>query len=768
MSNLLAIPFKKSYALDLKEPVRNYILHNSAAHPDAFRDDIAQWQALRNNGVGGTVHVDRVNAALSYHAQLLSILSKLPVDIQLSIAYAHVFSPSSIPITMQNMAFERAAVLFNLASLYSQLAASEDRSNSDGIKRAIPYYQQAAGTFSYLRTSALPKLVYSPDDEEKPFDLSEPFVHGLEYLMMAQAQECWWQNAKLNNFKNPLMAKLAAYAASLYESAITTIREASPSITHLFPNGWLAHIDAKRYHFEAVAQYRQSLAELEGSHYGAEIARLDLARTASKQAYDIARRGKVAPAVLQDTQSLLDSLQTDFARAERDNYLIYHDDVPAAAALPPIPPSDIAKATIVPGLLNPNSLLGRQGPLFADLIGWGARAAIDIYGDRKHHLVRDKITEAAQRLKDEADENLRLHNLPSALEALERSSGLPPSLLQKAEEIRREEGPARIEAALADVQRLATQDTAILDEAMDILDNEASEDEAMRSDPAYNRAPSHEANVPMIEKEKRYRDILARAAESDNTVQQKWDDWEASIQLLAGNESELEAAVPSATISVARPNPDSAESWKHARALRVALEALDTLHRNLQEFVRRARNLEVADDIHGRIVSAASGLEKLAEVTPEMFEDVMDEELAKYDKFIEEVAKAEAKQADLLAEIERCNELFVQSRKEDASVKAREEALRSLELSFQKYREITKNLNEGIQFYNDLAQIFIDFKAQCKSWCLVRSTELHSLSRAMESTKISAPSVARLPALDSDEWEFEEVALPPPPPSRRR
>jgi programmed cell death 6-interacting protein len=57
-----------------------------------------------------------------------------------------------------------------------------------------------------------------------------------------------------------------------------------------------------------------------------------------------------------------------------------------------------------------------------------------------------------------------LLNLPSSLEALERSAGLPPSLLQKAEQVRLEDGPAKIEASIADVHRLAQQDTNILDE----------------------------------------------------------------------------------------------------------------------------------------------------------------------------------------------------------------------------------------------------------------------------------------------------------------
>ncbi len=44
--------------------------------------------------------------------------------------------------------FERASVLFNLASLFSQLALSEDRSSIEGIKRAVAYYQVSLSTIS--------------------------------------------------------------------------------------------------------------------------------------------------------------------------------------------------------------------------------------------------------------------------------------------------------------------------------------------------------------------------------------------------------------------------------------------------------------------------------------------------------------------------------------------------------------------------------------------------------------------------------------------
>jgi programmed cell death 6-interacting protein len=59
---------------------------------------------------------------------------------------------------------------------------------------------------------------------------------------------------------------------------------------------------------------------------------------------------------------------------------------------------------------------------------------------------------------------LRSLNLPASLDALERPIGLPPSLLKKAEEIRLEEGPSRIEESIENVEKLAEYNTKLLDE----------------------------------------------------------------------------------------------------------------------------------------------------------------------------------------------------------------------------------------------------------------------------------------------------------------
>jgi programmed cell death 6-interacting protein len=102
------------------------------------------------------------------------------------------------------------------------------------------------------------------------------------------------------------------------------------------------------------------------------------AKNAATKAHDTARRGGVATAVAQDVRGLLDSLNSNFARAERDNDLIYHQDVPSLSTIDPIAPVSMVKSTLPPGLSNPQVVLEKaeEGVIFGELMAWGAKEAI--------------------------------------------------------------------------------------------------------------------------------------------------------------------------------------------------------------------------------------------------------------------------------------------------------------------------------------------------------------------------------------------------------
>ncbi len=147
-------------------------------------------------------------------------------------------------------------------------------------------------------------------------------------------------------------------------------------------------------------------------------------------------------------------------------------------------------------------------------------------------------------------------SLPAALEALDRPIGLPPSLLKKAEEVRLENGPKRIETSIRGVETLANHNSALLDQvtsyveiwidvpslkgfwqAMEILDQEAEEDEAFRdSHPVSERPPSYLANTDLVGKEQRYRAVLQQARDSDELVRRKFEEWEENINQMTWSE----------------------------------------------------------------------------------------------------------------------------------------------------------------------------------------------------------------------------------------
>lgn len=76
-------------------------------------------------------------------------------------------------------------------------------------------------------------------------------------------------------------------------------------------------------------------------------------------------------------------------------------------------------------------------------------------------------------------------------------------------------------------------------QAIEILDNEAEEDESFREELALKRPQSHEANSDLIVKHSRYLKLLEQASASDKQVQDKWDEWRENIEQLCWDEASV-------------------------------------------------------------------------------------------------------------------------------------------------------------------------------------------------------------------------------------
>ena len=205
-------------------------------------------------------------------------------------------------------------ILYNLASLYSQLGVNTSRSNAADLKNAAHYFSLSAGTLEHIVTNILPELRMS----DPPEDMDEHTLNSMKELMLAQSQECFWQKAVTEGFKDTSIAKLATRVSDLYNLA----GEAAVQ-SDAVSSAWIHHMTAKHHHFAAAAQYRAACDCLEKSKFGEEVARLKDAVACVNEGLKEAKGGGLSKVVADDLLGLKKKVEEDLKRAERDNDVIY-------------------------------------------------------------------------------------------------------------------------------------------------------------------------------------------------------------------------------------------------------------------------------------------------------------------------------------------------------------------------------------------------------------------------------------------------------------
>lgn len=70
------------------------------------------------------------------------------------------------------------------------------------------------------------------------------------------------------------------------------------------------------------------------------------------------------------------------------------------------------------------------------------------------------------------------------------------------------------------------------------------------------------------------------------------------------------------------------------------------------------------------------------------------------------------------------NETFIAERKEDPRVKERERRLQDMDMAYWKWREIVDNAEEGIKFYNSLADMLHQFQEACHQFLNARRVDV--------------------------------------------
>jgi programmed cell death 6-interacting protein len=554
-----------------------------------FAEDLQLVDQMRTDAINvNEPHISGIKRLTGYAAQLRWIGGKFPIDLGVDFPwYPALGFNTSQPILQNNIRFELANILFNLAALYSQLAFATNRTTSDGLKIASGYGSAAAGVLSFLRTDIIPDMRSTP-----PEDMDNMTLESLERLCLAQAQECFWQKAVKDGMKDATIARLAAKVSDYYSAAGDYAIKSDAISTE-----WIHHMTAKHHHFAAAAQYRQSRDCLEKRKYGEEVARLRDSIACVNEALKESRW--INRTVLGDLNGLKTRVTEDLKRAEKDNDVIYLLPVPPKSELKTLDRANMVIAKPPKEVADGIEMLGSGGPfghpLFAKLVPYAVHKAASIYEERRDKLVNQSIIAELEAMTARLRDLLQSLNLPGSLQALEKPLGLPPSLVSKAEELRQQDAFYRLKRSMEDTAKLKANDQSILNEGIDLLKAEKAEDDRARAKygtERWAREPSEVALSRLYAQSTEYQGYMKSAAVSDELVQAKVRDSEHVFHILTGTNRDLESFVPSSRRATLTPQIE-----RESTRLRTCLNEVSRLETRRKRKIESLREKAKADDI---------------------------------------------------------------------------------------------------------------------------------------------------------------------------
>ncbi|VAH16635.1 unnamed protein product [Triticum turgidum subsp. durum] len=293
----------------------------------------------------------------------------------------------------------------------------------------------------------------------------------LEKLMLAQAQECFFEKVIAGGKPPALCSKVARQVGVFYEEAYAAL--CAPPLSQHFDRTWVSHVQLKAAQFYADACYRFSLDLHQQEEIAQEIARLRIGMNALADAKKAAK-GVAAP-LLDSVNKLESNMKTNLERAMKENNSVYLMRVPEAGTLGALPAASLVKSTSLAEVLDASN-----ERLFSSLVPDGSMKALSKYTEMVDDIIRTQA-EKLQQSSEITRVRLKEMDLPDSILSLEGNVSIPADLKEDVEAVQISGGPAGLEAELQQLRDLNRVNQELLVQTEEMLQKEASEDAQFRT-----------------------------------------------------------------------------------------------------------------------------------------------------------------------------------------------------------------------------------------------------------------------------------------------
>lgn len=724
---MLAVQEKKTLGIDLFKPLRQYIVeHYSERDAVDNEEDLDTVQQMRKEVEKASDSLEaRRDLLQRYYRALCMMESRFPISNEtehvnsLSFTWFDAFK-SGKKASQQNIHFEKASVVFNLGAVQSQLALSADRATLNGIKQACNCFQASAGAFAFLRDNISMKASGS----SSTVDITVESAGMLERLMLAQAQECFFEKAVSDSKPSLLCGKLARQVGLYYEEALAAL--VLPPLSQHFDRAWIAHVQLKAAQFHGEACYRIALELHEKEDIAEEIARLSIASSSLAAAKKTAGRGVVAP-LLDAVSKLETNVNYNLEQAKKENDRVYLMRVPPANSLAPLPAASLVKPFNLTDVLDAS-----KEKMFAGLVPDSSAKALSRYSEMLDDIIRTQ----AEKLQQESEitrVRLKEMDLPESLHALEGNIAIPEQLKDDVEAVQLDGGPSGLEMEMRQLQDLRRVNQELITQCEEILQKESREDAQLRAQygTSWTRPQSSTLTKAFQDRINSFHAKLKQAGDMDARIERMIQDNWVMMSILSAKP--IESALPTLGRPIMSLDGDEDAVVGALKQSLGQLEMLGSQRAGLEDMLKEMKR---KDNILPKLMTTSGS-----------YEDLFKRELGKYDQICQEVSKNVDAQEKLLQQIKMQNGAFVAVFNLEDFKASRDRTFKQIAAAVAKYREIRDNINNsGIKFYVSLQDAITNLKQQCSDYVMTREMQgrdmIEDLQRKMSSLSFRGNNAA--------------------------
>lgn len=186
---MIPLGLKETKEVNFTDPFSDFILEHYSEDQTTYEDAISDITDTRQAARTPTRDYQGIALLFRYYNLLYFVERRFfPPDRSLGIYFEWYDSLTGVPSCQRTVAFEKACILFNLGSIYTQIGAKQDRTSEKGLDLSVDNFLRAAGVFKHI----LETFTNAPS-----MDLKPQVLEVLVNLMLAQARECIYEKLQL-------------------------------------------------------------------------------------------------------------------------------------------------------------------------------------------------------------------------------------------------------------------------------------------------------------------------------------------------------------------------------------------------------------------------------------------------------------------------------------------------------------------------------------------------------------------------------------------